>query len=255
MADPPPDPPHRPPDAAPDRQSVALRVWGDFACFTRPEMKAERVSYDVMTPSAARGVLEAVYWKPEIRWVVHRLRVLNPIRFTTIRRNEVANKIPERTAAAAMKAGAGRLGLVIEDDRQQRAATVLRDVAYVIEARFEVLSGRDGWRKHAEMFARRAARGQCFHRPYLGCREWACDFEPADLSDPLLMKDAPPGERDLGWMLHDLDFKNGNAPHFFRPTMTDGVVEVPRPKWLPPARGAAPRPDVSVPAGGEGAER
>ena len=249
MADPPAPSAETGPPPDRDPRAVALKVWGDFACFTRPEMKAERVSYDVITPSAARGILEAIYWKPEIRWVVTRLRVLKPVRFTTIRRNEVASKVPAGSVSKAMKIGAGRLGLTIEDDRQQRATTLLRDVAYVIEARFEVLSGRDGWRKHAEMFARRTAKGQCFHRPYLGCREWACDFEPADLSDLPPVPDELRGERDLGWMLHDLDFKNGNTPHFFRPTMTDGVIDVPRPDWLPPAPRHVPTPDAA--AGGE----
>ncbi|HEX6984947.1 MAG TPA: type I-C CRISPR-associated protein Cas5c, partial [Planctomycetaceae bacterium] len=148
--------------------AVALRVWGDYACWTRPEMKAERVSYDAITPSGARGVLEAVYWKPEIRWVVERLHVLRPVRFTNVRRNEVASKIPVGTVKSAMKAGRGALGLAIEEERQQRAATILRDVEYVIEARFEVVGGKDGPQKHAEMFRRRAGRGQYFHHPYLG---------------------------------------------------------------------------------------
>ena len=118
---------------------IRLEVWGSYACFTRPEMKVERVSYDVITPSAARSILEAIYWKPQIRWHVRRLHVLAPIQFTNIRRNEVASKISARTAATAMKAGSGNLGLNIEEDRQQRAALVLKDVRYGIEADFEVL--------------------------------------------------------------------------------------------------------------------
>ncbi len=122
---------------------IQIQVWGDFACFTRPEMKVERVSYDVITPSAARGIVEAIYWKPEIRWRITRIRVLKPIRFTSLRRNEVASKIPAGTAATAMKNGRGSLGMYIEEDRQQRAATLLRDVAYVIEAHFDILRWRE----------------------------------------------------------------------------------------------------------------
>ncbi|QDT16414.1 type I-C CRISPR-associated protein Cas5c [Alienimonas californiensis] len=251
MADPPAAPPSGTP---PDPQSVALRVWGDFACWTRPEMKAERVSYDVLTPSGARGVLEAIYWKPEIRWIVTRLRALKPIKFTTVRRNEVASKIPTKGkfgVGAAMKSGTGRLGLNIEDDRQQRAATLLRDVDYVIEARFEVLGGADNAQKHAAMFARRAEKGQCFHRPYLGTREFACDFEPADLADLPPVPEELRGEKDLGWMLHDLDFHNGMEPRFYRPTMTDGVIDVPYPDWLEPPPRRTPQPDVAVAAEGD----
>lgn len=148
---------------------IRLRVWGSLACFTRPEMKAERVSYDVITPSAARGVLEAVYWKPQIRWVIDRLHVLRPIRFTSLRRNEVGSKIPAGTVESVMKAGSGSLGLVVEDDRQQRAATLLRDVEYVIEAHFEVIDPRDSdgrplddkqaAAKHLDQFNRRAGAG------------------------------------------------------------------------------------------------
>lgn len=124
--------------------TARLRVWGEYACFTRPEMKVERVSYDVMTPSAARGILEAVYWKPQIRWVVQRIHVLKPIRFSNIRRNEVGCKIAIKGtsgASQAMRSGRGRLGIFVEDQRQQRAATILRDVDYLIEAQFEILSG------------------------------------------------------------------------------------------------------------------
>jgi CRISPR-associated protein Cas5d len=208
--------------------SIRLHVWGDFACFTRPEMKVERVSYDVMTPSAARGVVEAVYWKPQIRWRITRLRVLKPIRFTSLRRNEVAGKAPAASIARAMKGGRERLALYVEDDRQQRAATILRDVAYVIEARFDVVSGEENVAKHLDQFNRRARGGRCFHHPYLGCREFAADFalieEGQDLPpvDPDLM-----GERDLGYMLHDVDFDDGMTPRFFRAVMRGGVIEVP----------------------------
>jgi CRISPR-associated protein Cas5d len=211
---------------------IRLKVWGDYACFTRPEMKVERVSYDVMTPSAARGVLEAIYWKPAIRWIVERIRVLNPIRFDTIRRNEVAGKLPLSKVTAAMRDGAKAVETFVDEDRQQRAALVLRDVAYIIEATFDFTGEEDrNTAKHKDMFERRAVKGQCFHRPYLGCREFPAMFEPVE--GPILAPhDSLKGERDLGFMLHDIDFSNNMTPRFFRPTMTDGVIEVPHPDSL-----------------------
>ncbi len=215
---------------------IRLEVWGSYACFTRPEMKVERVSYDVITPSAARAILEAIYWKPQIRWHVRRLHVLAPIQFTNIRRNEVASKASARTAATAMKAGSGNLGLYIEEDRQQRAALVLKDVRYGIEADFEVLDPRfekngpamapnEVAGKHLDMFRRRAAAGQYFHHPYLGCREFAADFALVDegfsVPSPLT------GEKELGYMLHDIDFARDRTPRFFRATLRDGVLDVP----------------------------
>jgi len=212
---------------------IQLKAWGDLACFTRPEMKVERVSYDVITPSAARGLLEAIYWKPEIRWVIDRLTVLRPIRFTNIRRNEVGSKVTvggKTGAKAAMNRGAGNLGLVIEEDRQQRASTLLRDVAYVIEAHFEH-TGKGASRndaKHLDQFNRRAKRGQYFHHPYLGCREFTADFA---LASELPAKELEPdasllGDRDLGYMLYDLDYGNDHQPRFFRAAMNDGVIDV-----------------------------
>lgn len=207
---------------------VKLHIWGEYACWTRPEMKVERVSYDVITPSAARGILEAIYWKPEIRWRVARLHALNPIRLASFRRNEVASKIPANSVAKAMSAGHGHLALFIEDDRQQRAATVLRDVAYVIEARFDIVSGEDNPGKHLDQFNRRARSGQCFHRPYLGCREFAAEFALIEEAEPIPEGVfAGTGERDLGYMLHDIDFTNHMAAQFFRAVMRDGVIDVP----------------------------
>ncbi len=207
---------------------VRLKVWGEYACFTRPEMKVERVSYDVMTPSAARGALEAIYWKPAIRWVVERITALRPIRFENLRRNELGHKLPLAKAAKAMKDGVSPVETFIEDDRQQRAAMVLRDVAYLIEARFE---RTDKWNpavenegKHLDIFNRRMARGQCFHRPYLGCREFAAHFGPDDGERP---HDSLCGQRDLGFMLHDLDFGRDMEPRFFRAVMQGGCIEVP----------------------------
>ena len=212
-------------------RGVSLRVSGDYACFTRPEMKVERVSYDVMTPSAARGVLEAVYWKPAIRWVINRIHVLKPIHFTNLRRNELAHKIAAGSIKKAMNSG-GPLEVFIEDDRQQRAAMVLSQVDYLIEAQFQFASDQDNnVGKHLDTFNRRAAKGQCFQRPYLGCREFVADFtlHQGPLPSP------PPelaGERDLGWMLWDLDYRNPNniRPSFFHATLRDGVLEVPPPE-------------------------
>ena len=206
---------------------IRLKVWGDYACFTRPEMKVERVSYDVMTPSAARGILEAIYWKPAIRWVIDRIHALKPIRFMNIRRNEVASKIPLRNVRAAMKGGKAALGLFIENDRQQRAALLLRDVAYVIEAHFEYTSeedNNDG--KHLDEFNRRARKGKCFNQPYLGCREFPTHFRLLETDEPLPASHLR-GTQDLGYMLHDIDFTNEMQPHFFRAVMTDGVIDVP----------------------------
>ena len=207
---------------------IKLHCWGDFALFTRPEMKVERVSYDVITPSAARAIVEAIYWKPQIRWVVDRLRVLRPVRFTSQRRNEVGAKIPAGAARAAMRAGTGSLGLYVEAERQQRAALLLRDVAYVIEAHFDVIGGDDNEAKHLDTFNRRARAGQCFTRPYFGTRECAADFALLEGDTPV-HDQLPPEQRtrDLGWMLHDIDYKNGRQPRFFHARMTDGVITVP----------------------------
>jgi len=212
---------------------VRLKVWGEYACFTRPEMKVERVSYEVMTPSAARGILEAILWKPAIRWVVDRIRVLKPIIFDSVRRNEVEHKMSVANVRKAMKGGPAP-SLFVEDCRQQRAALVLRNVAYVIEAHFEMTRRAgpdDNEAKFAEMFTRRAGKGQCFHRPYLGCREFPAQFELLE-GDPPAPAPELTGERDLGLMLLDLDFGRDMQPHFFPARMTDGVLNAPRPGWL-----------------------
>jgi CRISPR-associated protein Cas5d len=203
---------------------IKLKVWGDYACFTRPEMKVERVSYDVMTPSAARGILEAIYWKPAITWVVDRLYVLNAVRFANIRRNELAGKLAAGTVKKAMIDGRSRVEVFIEDDRQQRAALILRHVAYVIEAHFAFTGDEDNNpAKHKEIFERRAAKGQCFHHPYLGCREFPAHFLPVEGIPPSVHT----GEKDLGWMLHDIDFERGMEARFFRAVMRKGIIEVP----------------------------
>ncbi len=211
-----------------EKNRVAVKVWGDLACFTRPEMKVERVSYDAMTPSAARGLLEAIYWKPEIRWVVRSIQVLNGIHFTNIRRNELGGVGPSDRTLKSYLSGEKTTALaqVIEDDRQQRATTLLKDVAYIIDAHYIVLNSSVPPQKHYEMFKRRAIKGQCFHRPYLGCREFVADFEWHDGRPPQIHESLQ-GPRDLGFMLHDIDFDNDMTPRFFRAEMSNGLIIVP----------------------------
>lgn len=214
---------------------VKLKVWGDRACFTRPEMKVERVSYDVITPSAARGILDAIHWKPAIRWSIDRIHVLKPIRFESIRRNEVGGKISPTSVTKAMKAGStAGLANHVDEDRQQRAATILRDVAYVIEAHFDLTSKAgpdDSVGKHLDIFNRRARKGQCFQMPCMGVREFPANFELLEETAALPDKhESLQGERDLGWMLHDIDFDRGMTPRFFRAQMANGRIEVP--PWL-----------------------
>jgi len=234
-------------------KSYCLEIRGDFACFTRPEMKVERVSYDVITPSAARAVFESILWKPAIRWQVTRIEVLKPIRWISLRRNEVAAVVPVNSVKSAMNRGSGALGLYVEEQRQQRAGLFLRDVAYRIHGGFELchasrhrshfphlvrqpISDADEQRfadeannlpKFMAMFERRARKGQCVNQPYLGCREFACDFR---LVEDLGAAASPIAEsRDLGWMLHDLDFDNpaDPKPRFFRAELKNGVLAVP----------------------------
>lgn len=207
---------------------VKVNVWGDWACFTRPEMKVERVSYDVITPSAARAVLEAIYWKPAIRWIIDRIHVLKPIRFSNIRRNEVDGKLAPSAIKRASEDGSAKLEVLIEERRQQRAAMVLRDVAYVIEAHFEAVTN-DGVNKgkHLDQFNRRLEKGRCFYQPYLGTREFSAHFSPVEKIPVSALK----GEKDLGWMLYDMNFtdKNNIQPMFFKANMVDGIINVPHP--------------------------
>lgn len=232
-----------------------LEVWGDYACFTRPEMKVERVSYDVMTPSAARAIFEAILWKPAIRWNVTKIEVLNPIKWISVRRNEVGRRVSNPTAKQLSGALGEPMGVFVEDERQQRAGLFLRDVRYRIHGYFDFippeerktnhLASPEFWAdeqeqtelvrldeteaKYAAMFERRAKKGQCFHRPYMGCREFACDFR---LVDPAKEPVKPIKEtRDLGFMLYDMDFKadvNDPAPLFFRAWIDKGVVNTDR---------------------------
>jgi CRISPR-associated protein Cas5d len=211
---------------------VRLLVSGEYACFSRPEMKVERVSYDVMTPSAARGILEAIHWKPAIRWVIDAIHVLKPIRFQSIRRNEVGSKVSVRSIKTAINSGRlDGLHLLVDEDRQQRASTVLVDVAYLIDAHFvrtAKASAEDSEGKHLDMFNRRASRGQCFHQPCLGTREFAARFE---LLSPDASSPAPIGEsRDLGFMLWDIDHDAKGRPSlFFQARLDNGVLKVPPP--------------------------
>ncbi|MGB0743942.1 MAG: type I-C CRISPR-associated protein Cas5c [Opitutales bacterium] len=236
---------------------IKLHISGDFACFTRPEMKVERVSYDIITPSAARGIIEAIYWKPQIRWVIDRIHVLKPIRFTNIRRNEVSSKANAPTSKAMQGEAVPATGILIEDARQQRAATLLRDVDYVIEAHFDILdyrfekdgpelSANDCAGKHLDMFNRRARSGQCFHQPCLGNREFPARFTLIEEDEPIPGSALPPEQlnKDLGWMLHDIaylpatkkdkdSFLTGRGkrvraePRFFPAKIKDGIVHVP----------------------------
>jgi len=209
-------------------------------------MKVERVSYDVITPSAARGVLEAIYWKPQMRWIISRLHVLSPIKFTSIRRNEIDATVPvhgKTGVNTAMKRGHGQLGIAVDQHRQQRSSLILQDVAYVIEARIEVINSteHDGSTldkpeaKHLDSFRRRAEVGGHFHQPYLGTREFPakCELVEGDIPSTNIAK--PDHTRDLGFMLHDFAFDQdpktkkvkSATPHFFRAEMKEGVIEVP----------------------------
>ena len=192
-------------------------------------MKVERVSYDVMTPSSARSIFEAILWKPAIRWQVHRIEVLKPISWINLRRNEVSAVVSTRNVQQAMASGSGTLGLYIEDERQQRAGLFLRNVAYRIHADLSLVPERSGEPliKYTEMFTRRAEKGQCVNQPYLGCREFAAAFSL--VTPDSAMVPAIGESRELGWMLHDMDFTQPSSPRpkFFNAKLLAGVVEVP----------------------------
>lgn len=210
--------------------NFCLEVQGYFACFTRPEMKVERVSYDVITPSSARAVFESILWKPQVRWRIHKIEVLNPIQWINLRRNEVSAVISTRNVQQAMNSGKGNLSLFIEDERQQRAGLFLKDVAYRLHASMDLISeeSKANPAKYTEMFQRRAIKGQCVNQPYLGCREFAADFR---LIEHVETERMPINEnRELGYMLHDLDFKNpfDPQPRFFKATLNGGVIDVPK---------------------------
>ena len=210
---------------------ITIRVQGDYALFTRPEMKVERVSYDVITPSAARGLIEAIYWKPAIRWVIDRIHVLNEIQFTNIRRNEVSDKISTPMAKGYMKGTRkGPFYLDATNARQQRAAMVLKNVDYVIEAHFELVPAKAGpedtVKKHYNIALRRLRKGQHYHAPYLGTREFGARVTL--IEDGAIPKSPLTGRRELGWMLYDMDFSNPKdiRPQFFKAVMQDGVIDL-----------------------------
>ncbi len=207
-----------------------IEVRGDFACFTRPEMKVERVSYDIITPSAARAVFEAILWKPAIAWQINRIEVLKPVQWINLRRNEVGKVIPMNSVTSAMKNGTGELALYVEDERQQRAGLFLRDVAYRLHATLHMTAkagADDNLGKFNAMFVRRAENGQCINQPYLGTREFSCQFRY--IAQAAEEPNAITESADLGWMLHDMDFSDpvNPQPRFFRAQMKVGVVEVP----------------------------
>jgi CRISPR-associated protein Cas5d len=216
-----------------------LEVRGDYACFTRPEMKVERVSYDLITPSAARAVFDAILWKPGLKWRIQRIEVLNPLRWISVRRNEVGAVASTRNAQVAMGEGRGELALYVEDERQQRAGLFLRDVAYRLYADLELLGdeARGNPGKYMAMFTRRAQAGQCINQPYLGCREFAARFRLVEVvGDGSGGWKAAPGEPPaleswtdpLGWMLYDMDFEQTGSPQprFFKAQVNKGVVDL-----------------------------
>ncbi len=209
--------------------AIKLEVWGDYACFSRPEMKVERVSYDVMTPSAARGLIEAIYWHPGLRYVIDRIYVCAPIRFANIRRNEVKDVVLASAAKKLMTSG-GESYIATPESIQQRAAMVLRDVRYVIEAHFDMTdkaTALDNPGKFQDILKRRIERGQFYHQPCFGTREFPASFCRCDtIPDP---PEELLGAKDLGWMLLDLDYSDPEdiKPMFFRAKLIDGVLTVP----------------------------
>ncbi|WP_303815666.1 type I-C CRISPR-associated protein Cas5c [Selenomonas ruminantium] len=208
-------------------------VRGDYALFSRPEMKVERVSYDCITPSAARGVLEAIFWHPGMQYKIDRIYVLNPIKFDNIRRNEVKAKISAANVLKVANQGRGELYLATTENIQQRASMVLRDVHYVIDAHFvmtEKANATDNTAKFHEMFQRRLKKGQCYHMPYLGCREFPAEVRPFE--GEMIQTAYPNEEKDLGFMLYDMDYSNPEdiRPMFFRAVLKNGVLDVAKPE-------------------------
>ncbi|WP_298980417.1 type I-C CRISPR-associated protein Cas5c [uncultured Psychrobacter sp.] len=218
-----------------------IEVWGDFALFTRPEMKVERVSYPVITPSACRAIFEAIIWKPAIEWQIKRVEILSPIKWLSVRRNEVGTKLSTRNAQSMMNGkGKNDYAIIIDDNRQQRASLLLKDVRYRIYADFimtDKAGKADNRVKFTQMFERRAKKGQCFYQPYLGCREFSAHFEYIKLNknNQPLFEDSennitPIAEnQDMGYMLYDLDFSTIDDPQpmFFHAQMKDGVISIP----------------------------
>ena len=211
-------------------KGVRVKVWGDYALFSRPEMKVERCSYDVMTPSAARGILEAVYWHPGMRWIIDKIYVNKPIQFTSVRRNEVKSKVSANNVLPVYNGSPKRLYLSSKAEIVQRSSILLRNVEYVIEAHFEMtdkanISDNSG--KFKDIIMRRLRKGECFHTPYFGCREFPVRFclcEEEEIHTAYSDED----ERDLGFMLYDMDYSNPEniQPMFFRAIMKKGVIDL-----------------------------
>ena len=206
--------------------SIRLRVWGDYALFARPEMSVERVTFDVMTPSAARGLVEAIYFHPGLRWHIDRIHVCRPIRFMNLRRNEVRATVNANAARTVMNRGRGQLYLSAPDEIQQRAAMVLRDVHYVIECHFDLTDKAapgDNAGKFQDILRRRFAKGQCYHTPYFGCREFPASFRewPGGAIPAIDLT------QELGWMLYDLDYADPQdiRAQFFRARLERGVLD------------------------------
>lgn len=211
-------------------KGVKVKVWGEYALFSRPEMKVERCTYDVMTPSAARGILEAIYWHPGMRWIIDRIYVNKPIQFTSVRRNEVKSKISANNVLPVYNGNPKRLYISSKAEIVQRASLLLRNVEYVIEAHFEMTekaNDSDNPGKFKDIIIRRLKRGECFHTPYFGCREFPvkfCLYENEEIATAYADED----ERDLGFMLYDLDYSDPEniQPMFFRAIMKKGVIDL-----------------------------
>ena len=208
---------------------VRVKVWGDYALFSRPEMKVERCTYDLMTPAAARGILEAIYWHPGLRWVIDRIYVKKPIQFTSIRRNEIKSKISASNALQVYNGAQKPLYLSSKAEIVQRASLLLRDVEYVIEAHFEMTdkaNETDNPGKFKDIMMRRLRRGECFHTPYFGCREFPVNFCLCEEDEISTAYDQE--EKDLGFMLYDMDYSDPEniQPMFFRAVLHRGVLDL-----------------------------
>lgn len=212
---------------------IKLRVWGDYACFTRPEMKVERVSYDVITPSAARGIIESIYWKPSIKWIIDRIIVLNPIEFGNIMINEVKSKA-KKPPKNLDNINGDSFVIFSKEDIAQRRMLYLKNVDYIIEAHFVPTGIGDDTndsKKHYNIALRRMREGQCYKQPCLGLRDFSANFRL--IGEDEIIKSTLEGELDLGFMLYDLDFRyedgkalNDADPVFYRPLMKNGIIDV-----------------------------
>ena len=207
-----------------------VRVWGDYALFSRPELKVERCSYDIITPSAARGILEAIYWHPGMRWYIDKIYVINPIQFTSVRRNEVKSKILASNVLQAYNGADKPLYISTKEDIVQRASLLLCNVEYIIEAHFEMTekaNASDNPGKFKDIIMRRLRRGECFHMPYFGCREFPANFALCE-EDEIHTAYDEVEEKDLGYMLFDMDYSDENniQPMLFRAVMRHGIVDL-----------------------------